>query len=216
MIKIAPSILAADFGALREQTKLVEAAGAEYLHVDVMDGHFVPNLSFGMGMVKTLRECTNMVMDCHLMIENPEKYVEEFKNAGADIITVHVEATKHIHRLLQQIKNLGIKAGLALNPGTPASAIREVAYLADMILVMSVNPGFTGQKFIPEVLDKVREIRAMAPETDIQIDGGIGLSNIYEVTKAGANVIVAGAAIYYAENPEAEIKKFREMAYQGK
>ncbi len=215
MIKIAPSILAADFGALREQTKLVEAAGADYLHVDVMDGHFVPNLSFGMGMVSALRDHTNLVMDCHLMVENPEKYIYHFEKAGADIVTVHIEATNHIHRLLQQIHDHGMKAGLALNPGTPASAIKEVAHLADMILVMSVNPGFTGQKFIPDVLGKVREIRAMAPETDVQIDGGIGLSNIYDVTEAGANVIVAGAAIYYAENPAAEIKKFREMAYQG-
>ena len=214
MIKIAPSILAADCGAMREQTKLVEAAGADYLHVDVMDGHFVPNLSFGMGMVSALRDHTNLVMDCHLMVENPEKYIYHFEKAGADIITVHIEATNHIHRVLQQIHDHGMKAGVALNPGTPAVAIKEVVGLADMILVMSVNPGFTGQKFIPDVLDKVREIRAMAPEKDIQIDGGIGLSNLYEVTKAGANVIVAGAAIYYAENPAAEIQKFRDTAFQ--
>lgn len=215
MIKIAPSILAADFGALRQQTKLVEEAGADYLHVDVMDGHFVPNMSFGMGMVSALREHTNLVMDCHLMIEKPENYISQFAKAGADIITIHVEATNHIHRALQQIRDHGIKVGLALNPGTPASAIKEVAHLADMILVMSVNPGFTGQKFLPEVLDKVREIRAMAPETDIQIDGGIGMQNIYDVTEAGANVIVAGAAVYYAENPAEAIRKLKEMAYQG-
>lgn len=215
MIKISPSILAADFGALRQQTQMVEKGGADYLHIDVMDGHFVPNLSFGMGMVSALRECSDLVMDCHLMIENPEKYIEAFHKAGADIITVHVEATPHIHRALQQIRALGIKAGLAINPGTPASAIKEVAHLADMILVMSVNPGFTAQKFLPEVLGKVREIRAMCPETDIQIDGGIGLKNIYEVTEAGANVIVAGAAIFYAEDPAAEIRKLRENAYQG-
>ena len=215
MIKISPSILAADFGALRQQTQMVEKGGADYLHIDVMDGHFVPNLSFGMGMVSALRECSDLVMDCHLMIENPEKYIEAFHKAGADIITVHVEATPHIHRALQQIRALGIKAGLAINPGTPASAIKEVAHLADMILVMSVNPGFTAQKFLPEVLGKVREIRAMCPETDIQIDGGIGLQNIYEVTEAGANVIVAGAAIFYAEDPAAEIRKLREKAYQG-
>lgn len=215
MIKISPSILAADFGALRDQTKIVEEGGADYLHIDVMDGHYVPNLSFGMGMVSALRECSNLVMDCHLMIENPERYIDAFHKAGADIITVHVEATPHIHRALQQIRALGIKAGLAINPGTPASAIKEIAHLADMILVMSVNPGFTAQKFLPEVLPKVREIRALYPDKDIQIDGGIGLQNIYEVTEAGANVIVAGAAIFYAENPAAEIQKFRDKAYQG-
>lgn len=215
MIKISPSILAADFGALRDQTKIVEEGGADYLHIDVMDGHYVPNLSFGMGMVSALRECSNLVMDCHLMIENPERYIDAFHKAGADIITVHVEATPHIHRALQQIRALGIKAGLAINPGTPASAIKEIAHLADMILVMSVNPGFTAQKFLPEVLPKVRELRALYPDKDIQIDGGIGLQNIYEVTEAGANVIVAGAAIFYAENPAAEIQKFRDKAYQG-
>ncbi|MDD6309125.1 MAG: ribulose-phosphate 3-epimerase [Clostridia bacterium] len=154
-------------------------------------------------------------MDCHLMVEKPENYIPQFAKAGADMITIHVEATNHIHRALQQIRDHGIKAGLALNPGTPASAIKEVAHLADMILVMSVNPGFTGQKFLPEVLDKVREIRAMAPETDIQMDGGIGMQNIYDVTEAGANVIVAGAAIYYAENPAEAIRKLKEMSYQG-
>ena len=215
MIKISPSILAADFGALRDQTKIVEEGGADYLHIDVMDGHYVPNLSFGMGMVSALRECSNLVMDCHPMIENPERYIDAFHKAGADIITVHVEATPHIHRALQQIRALGIKAGLAINPGTPASAIKEIAHLADMILVMSVNPGFTAQKFLPEVLPKVRELRALYPDKDIQIDGGIGLQNIYEVTEAGANVIVAGAAIFYAENPAAEIQKFRDKAYQG-
>lgn len=215
MIKISPSILAADFGALREQAELVEKAGAEYLHIDVMDGHFVPNLSFGMGTVAMLRKCSNLVMDVHLMIENPEAYIPEFHKAGADIITVHVEATRHIHRALQQIRALGIKAGLAINPGTPASAIREVLHLADMVLVMSVNPGFTAQKFLPEVLPKVREIRAMAPDVDIQIDGGIGHQNIYDVTEAGANVIVAGAAVYYAEDPAEAIRKFRELAYKG-
>ena len=215
MIKISPSILACDMADLKNQAKLVEDGGAEYLHVDVMDGHFVPNLSFGIGTVASLRPHTGMVLDVHLMIENPEKYIADFAKAGSDIITIHVEATNHIHRALQQIRDNGCKVGLAINPGTPVSMIKEVAHLADMILVMSVNPGFTAQKFIPDVLGKVREIRAMYPDKDIQIDGGIGAGNIYEVTEAGANVIVAGAAVFYEEDKAAAIQNLKDKAYKG-
>lgn len=215
MIKISPSILAADFGDFRGQVELVEKGGADMIHIDVMDGHFVPNISFGAGVTATLRKSSDLIFDVHLMIEEPEKYIDDFVKAGADIITVHIEATKHMHRLLQQIKEHGIKAGVAINPQTPTCMVQEIAHLADMILVMSVNPGFTAQKFIPEVLHKITEVREMVgPDKDVQVDGGINLSNIYDVTKAGANVIVAGAAVFYAEDPAAAIAEFKEKAWK--
>jgi len=212
MIKISPSMLAADFGNLREQISQIEKAGAEMLHVDIMDGHFVPNITFGPGMVKTLRKDSNLIFDVHLMIENPEKYIDDFIDAGADIITVHVEATKHIFRLLQYIKSKGIKAGVSINPGTPAEALSEIVHLVDLVLVMTVNPGFTGQAFIHEVVPKIAKVRAMVGENvDVEVDGGINLENVSLVTKAGANIIVAGAAVFYAKDIREAIRSLKEV-----
>ena len=211
MIKISPSILAADFGDFRNQIKLVEDAGADMLHIDVMDGMFVPNISFGTGVVANLRKGSGLLFDVHLMIESPERYIEDFVKAGADHITVHVEATKHIYRCLQYIKSFGITAGVSLNPGTPASALKELTNITDMVLVMTVNPGFTGQKFLPDMLPKIAEVRKMFPQNvSVEVDGGIGLGNVADVVKAGADVIVAGAAVFYAESPAAAIEELKK------
>jgi ribulose-phosphate 3-epimerase len=202
MIKVSPSLLAADFGDLRRQVEIIEKGGADFLHLDVMDGHFVPNITFGADVIYALRPYSKLVFDVHLMIENPEKYIDVFADAGADIITVHVEAAKHIYRVLEQIKAKGIKAGIALNPGTPPESIGEVMHLVDLVLVMTVNPGFTAQRFIPSVVPKISKIRTMAPvSTDIEVDGGINLENADVVKEAGANIIVAGAAVFRAEDP---------------
>lgn len=214
--KIAPSLLSADFSKLQEQITLMEEGGADLHHVDVMDGHFVPNITFGPFIVKAIKKCSNIPLDVHLMIENPEKYVEDFVKAGADYLTVHVEATKHIHRLLQQIRATGAKVGVSLNPGTPLSSIEEILDDVDMILIMSVNPGFGGQSFIPQSLDKIRRLRKMLSDrgldhVEIEIDGGVKLENIAEVAAAGVDIFVSGSGIYNARNPKEMISEMKKV-----
>ena len=213
-VKIAPSILSADFSKMGEEVRSLEASGADLVHCDVMDGVFVPNITFGMKMVEDIRKVTALPLDCHLMIVNPEKYVQGFAKAGADIITVHYEACKdNLANVLKQIKEAGVKCGAVINPDTPVSAIVDVIPLCDMVLVMSVFPGFGGQKFIASVVDKVREIRAIADglgqDLDIQIDGGISAENAALVREAGANILVAGSAVFKAENRAEMIAKLK-------
>lgn len=197
---LAPSILAADFGNLERDIRDAVGAGASYLHIDVMDGMFVPSISFGMPVIQSIRGITDCVFDVHLMIEQPERYVETFAKCGADLITVHAEATKHLHRTVQQIKGCGLKAAVALNPATPLDALDYVLEELDMVLLMTVNPGFGGQKYIPQMTDKIRTLRRrileLGLETDIQVDGGINETTIREVLEAGANVCVAGSAVF--------------------
>ena len=216
MIKLAPSILSADFARLLEDVKKVEKAGCEYLHIDVMDGHFVPNITLGPAIVKSLRKDVNMVFDAHLMIENPDNYIKEFADAGCDIIVVHQEACTHLHRTIQNIKSHGIKAGVALNPATPIETIKYVLQDVDMVLLMSVNPGFGGQSYIPVGTEKIKELKALIDEMnldiDIEVDGGVKPSNIAEVVNAGANVIVAGSAIFNAGDIDEAVKSLRENA----
>lgn len=199
VIKIAPSILSADFSKLGEEIVAIDNAGADYIHVDVMDGHYVPNLTIGPGVVKDLRRHSNKVFDVHLMISPVDPYIESFASAGADIITIHPEAGPHFHRTLQMIKSLGKKAGIALNPATPVSMLEHVTDLVDMVLIMTVNPGFGGQSFIP-LLEKIEQTRAMIIKTgrdiDLQVDGGITADTAKDVVKAGANVLVAGTSVF--------------------
>ena len=202
-IKIAPSILSADFAKLGEDIKAIEEAGADWVHIDVMDGHFVPNISFGIPIVKAIRKWTKMPFDVHLMIENPDQYIEAFAQAGADIITVHQEACTHLHRTVQLIHKCGCKAGVSLNPATDESTLRYILPDVDMVLLMSVNPGFGGQSYIHSVTNKIVAIRKMCDEMgltemDIEVDGGVDANTCKEVRDAGANVLVAGSAVYGA------------------
>lgn len=210
---IAPSILSADFGRLAEEVKAVEAAGADWVHVDVMDGRFVPNITLGPVVVSAVRKATKLPIDVHLMIVEPERYVEAFQKAGADILTVHVEASPHLHRTLQQIKACGAKPSVVLNPHTPLSAIEDVLDEVSMVLLMSVNPGFGGQSFIPQATARVRRLRGMIEarglDVDIEIDGGINATTAKEVVAAGANVLVAGSAIFGQKDYRAAIQALR-------
>ena len=198
--KIAPSVLSADYANFETELKKLEASGAEYAHLDVMDGHFVPNISFGAGVVASMRPHSKMVFDCHLMVSNPEHHIEEFARAGADIISIHVEATPHIHGALQKIRAAGVKPSVVINPGTPVEAIKNVLNLVDQVLFMTVNPGFGGQAFLPETMDKIRELVALREANqlnfDIEVDGGIDDKTIQLAREAGANIFVAGSYVF--------------------
>lgn len=219
MIKLAPSILSANFADLLADCKKVEEAGCEYLHLDVMDGHFVPNITFGPQVIKSIRKDINMVFDAHLMIEDPDKFIPQLADAGCDIITVHQETCIHLHRTIQNIKSNGMKAGVVLNPATSVSTIKHILSDIDMALLMSVNPGFGGQKFIPEVIEKIKELKAMIDEKglniDIEVDGGINADNIKTVVDVGANILVAGSAIFGKDDINKAVLELRD-AVNGK
>ncbi len=219
MNKLSPSILSADFSRLGEEIKKIEAGGADYVHIDVMDGSFVPNITIGAPVVKSIRKITNMTFDVHLMINNPDMFIEDFHTAGADIITVHQEACIHLHRTIQKIKSLGLKAGVSLNPATPVSTIKDIIQDVDMVLLMSVNPGFGGQSLIYNVKEKFLDLKELMYKKnivkDIEIDGGVTLDNLREVLDWGANVIVAGSAIYNADDVIKRTQEFKKIM-QGK
>ena len=215
MLKLAPSILSADFGHLAEDVKKIEEGGADYIHVDVMDGHFVPNISFGAPVMKCLNGKTGLPYDVHLMVENPDRYIDDFVTPQTEYITVHQEACVHLHRTIQNIKSKGVKAGVSINPATPVSILECILPDVDLVLIMSVNPGFGGQKFIPGALEKVRELaeikRTKGLDFVIEIDGGITLDNIGEVMEAGVEMAVAGSAVFKAEDVVGRVREFKQF-----
>ena len=215
MLKLAPSILSADFSALAADVKKIEEGGADYIHVDVMDGHFVPNISFGAAVMKSLNGKTSLPYDVHLMIENPDQYIGDFVTDQTEFITVHQEACVHLHRTIQNIKSKGVKAGVSINPATPVSTLECVLEDLDLVLIMSVNPGFGGQKFIPQTLNKVKELAAIKKERGlnfaIEIDGGVTLANAKEVMDAGVEIAVAGSAVFGAEDVVQRVREFKTI-----
>src|SRR5438067_4263241 len=216
MIEIIPSILSADFARLAEEIARVERGGASILHLDVMDGHFVPNLTIGPAVVESIRKSTRLHLDCHLMIENPDRYARAFVEAGANSVSVHYEACRHLDAVLDQIRGAGAMGGVVLNPATPVSVLEDVVEMADYVLLMSVNPGFGGQKLIPYVLDKVRKLDSMRRDKrlglPIEIDGGVHLENLADVVRAGCDWIVTGSAVFHSPDPEATVREMRDIA----